>query len=460
MGGVSPLLSEWWKEGKQETNEDLRNTEGLGNRRNTVSRVLFRKRDLTEFCSKLRNSMSSTSASVSSVWHTTIGWRNSMSSLPRTARKRTKRFWPCTLHARWWSLWPSAGKSGWENRREFSDCTQDKTQTSGNDFMLLTVPEGHHPRGTTLREALRGDNLPLRGILRGVCAGLFEGSAGLCEIFRREWTCACDPRDCWSVTLPALQKNFVNIFSCLTGNFALKNGGDFWWSFFWSVSHETKNEKSSKKSGKNSEQNSGQNSGRKFEKFGKLPFCNFPDLMKNTCVIFWVSGFETQKEYPFVQPSAERRKTSEESGTEMKDPVPVTPLQRKLLQADAVECDHLDCGDTGPCNATLVPQGNTCKSRTHLPTIKDFYVRFSQCYEAQNDYTIIRKPLLCVTDMRAIGKLLPREFLCVIGVHTKYLKYPMEAPELHKIFPAKQPCVKDVLSTWEINSQIMKCVCV
>ena len=35
------------------------------------------------------------------------------------------------------------------------------------------VPEGHHPRGTTLREALRG-NLPLRGL----CRGLSEGSAG------------------------------------------------------------------------------------------------------------------------------------------------------------------------------------------------------------------------------------------------------------------------------------------
>ena len=32
------------------------------------------------------------------------------------------------------------------------------------------VPEGHHPKGTTLREALRG-NLPLM-------QGLFEGSAG------------------------------------------------------------------------------------------------------------------------------------------------------------------------------------------------------------------------------------------------------------------------------------------
>ena len=49
------------------------------------------------------------------------------------------------------------------------------------------VPEGHHPTGTTLREALRG-NLPLRGFLgAGLCGGLFEGSprgsAGVRGIF-------------------------------------------------------------------------------------------------------------------------------------------------------------------------------------------------------------------------------------------------------------------------------------
>ena len=41
------------------------------------------------------------------------------------------------------------------------------------------VPEGHHPRGTTLREALRG-NLPLRGL----CGCLSEGPAGLCGVLR------------------------------------------------------------------------------------------------------------------------------------------------------------------------------------------------------------------------------------------------------------------------------------
>ena len=52
------------------------------------------------------------------------------------------------------------------------------------------VPEGHHPRGTTLREALRG-NLPLRGLCRGLSkgsAGSLRGfcgvSAGLCRVPR------------------------------------------------------------------------------------------------------------------------------------------------------------------------------------------------------------------------------------------------------------------------------------
>ena len=42
------------------------------------------------------------------------------------------------------------------------------------------VPEGHHPRGTTLREALQG-NLPLRGLCRGL-SGLCGGLRGLCQV--------------------------------------------------------------------------------------------------------------------------------------------------------------------------------------------------------------------------------------------------------------------------------------
>ena len=40
--------------------------------------------------------------------------------------------------------------------------------------VVSKVPEGHHPRGTALRKALRG-KLPLRRL----CGGLSEGSAGV-----------------------------------------------------------------------------------------------------------------------------------------------------------------------------------------------------------------------------------------------------------------------------------------
>ena len=70
-------------------------------------------------------------------------------------------------------------------------------------------------------------------------------------------------------------------FSCLPGNFALKNGGDFCWIFSGIRLPRNEARKLLEKIGENSEQNSGQNSGRKFEKFGKLSFCNFPDLRKN-----------------------------------------------------------------------------------------------------------------------------------------------------------------------------------
>ena len=57
---------------------------------------------------------------------------------------------------------------------------------------------------------------------------------------------------------------------------------------------------------------------------------------------------------------------------------------------------------------------------------------------------MIRKYFFCVTDMGAIAKLIPREFLCIIRVHRKYL---MELPELHKT--ARKLCVTDVLCNWD-----------
>ena len=69
-------------------------------------------------------------------------------------------------------------------------------------------------------------------------------------------------------------------FPSLPGNFALKNCGDFGWIFSGLRLPRNEARKVLEKFGENSEQNSGQNSWRKFEKFGKLSFCNFSDLTK------------------------------------------------------------------------------------------------------------------------------------------------------------------------------------
>ena len=57
-------------------------------------------------------------------------------------------------------------------------------------FPNLKVPEGHHTRSTTFREALQG-NLPLRGLWEGLSEGsagvsqrALRGSAGIHGVFR------------------------------------------------------------------------------------------------------------------------------------------------------------------------------------------------------------------------------------------------------------------------------------
>ena len=46
--------------------------------------------------------------------------------------------------------------------------------------------------------------------------------------------------------------------------------------------------------------------------------------------------------------------------------------------------------------------------------------------------------------------------VCNWHFHRKCL---IEAPGLHKIIPARKPCVTNVLCNWEIDSKIIKCVC-
>ena len=39
--------------------------------------------------------------------------------------------------------------------------------------------------------------------------------------------------------------------------------------------------------------------------------------------------------------------------------------------------------------------------------------------EARNDYTYNSEQLFCVTDMRVIGKIIPRQLMCVLGTITE-----------------------------------------
>ena len=85
------------------------------------------------------------------------------------------------------------------------------------------------------------------------------------------------------VTLPPLQKHFVNIFFVFAWEFCIEKWRVFFGEFFLvSVSHEMKHENSSNNSGKIRNKTPGQNSGQKFEKFGELSFCDFSHLKKGS----------------------------------------------------------------------------------------------------------------------------------------------------------------------------------
>ena len=70
-------------------------------------------------------------------------------------------------------------------------------------------------------------------------------------------------------------RDFFFCFSNLPGNFALKNGGDFWGIFSGLRFPRNKARKILENIGENSEQNSAQNPGPKFEKFGNFRSATF-----------------------------------------------------------------------------------------------------------------------------------------------------------------------------------------
>ena len=88
------------------------------------------------------------------------------------------------------------------------------------------------------------------------------------------------PRDTGEiVTLTALQKHFVDFFFEFAWEFCIEKWRGFFGEEFSGLRFpRSEARKILEKFGENSEQNSGQNPGRKFQKFGKLSFCNFSDL--------------------------------------------------------------------------------------------------------------------------------------------------------------------------------------
>ena len=84
---------------------------------------------------------------------------------------------------------------------------------------------------------------------------------------------------CALITLPALQKNFVNIFFVFAWEFCIEKWRGFLVIFFWSPSptkRSTKNPQNIR--GKFGAKFGAKSRDKNFEKFGGLSFCNCSDL--------------------------------------------------------------------------------------------------------------------------------------------------------------------------------------
>ena len=103
----------------------------------------------------------------------------------------------------------------------------------------------------------------------------------LCNNARSDITTKLSQSQFCNVTLPALQKTFVDLFFEFAWEFCIENWRGFLGEFFAGLRFPRNEARKlqKKKNGGNSEQNSGQNSGWKFEKSGELSFCVFSALM-------------------------------------------------------------------------------------------------------------------------------------------------------------------------------------
>ena len=127
-----------------------------------------------------------------------------------------------------------------------------------------------------IRDANRGDS---RGSIRRKTP-IFRRLSDLRKVASnlRVTIFSAPKRDSQVITLPALQKHFVNIFFVVAWEFCIDKGRGFLGIFSGLRFLGNKARKLLEKFGENSEQNSGGNSRTKFEKFGELSFCHFSDL--------------------------------------------------------------------------------------------------------------------------------------------------------------------------------------
>ena len=79
--------------------------------------------------------------------------------------------------------------------------------------MCFKVPEGHHPRGTTLREALRGIGLSegSAGVSERAPRGLSEGSVGFSEGSGGSDPVLVTLGNCWSVCHAYLEVSRIRV---------------------------------------------------------------------------------------------------------------------------------------------------------------------------------------------------------------------------------------------------------
>ena len=103
-----------------------------------------------------------------------------------------------------------------------------------------------------------------------------------------------------NVTLPALQKHFVNLFFVFAWEFCIEKRRGFLVNFFWSPFPTKRSAKTPRKnSGKIRSKIRGKIRDETLKKFGELSFCIFSDLTKCALLAFAISCFSPRSSLLF-----------------------------------------------------------------------------------------------------------------------------------------------------------------